>query len=316
MRRQPDRITAALVALGLVAATAPAGDATAGADGADAGMTMRGDQEGTAFRSLTVEGEDRVHFEIERPSLELSIDPAKAPGLEWGTAHDVLDRTVPDGVAPFLAGSRASLTPFLGRPWLRLYAFGEVARFRPQVENVEQWRLLVVDSRGREVTRFEGKGKPPAEIAWDGRTTSGQPAPPGLTYSYVLEARDKAGNKRNLVGQGFELPPYRVATPEGQMLAFAGGSDGSTSARAGNANARMAAPLLLEAASWLNQVPAQKPVRITVAARSFDQANTLATGFARSLTLLLLGDPARVQVQACADADASERGSVQIAPAP
>ena len=34
---------------------------------------------------------------------------------------------------------------------------------------------------------------------------------PGLTYSYVFEAFDRAGNKRNIVGPGFTVPAYRIA---------------------------------------------------------------------------------------------------------
>jgi len=273
-------------------------------------MSLRGDQEGTAFRSLTVEGEDRVHFEIERPSLDLSLDPTQAPGLDWGDAHDVLDRTVPDGVAPFLAGSTSSMTPYLGRPWLRGFASGDVARFRPQLENIDRWRLLIADSRGQEVRSFEGHGKPPREITWDGRTASGEPAAPGLTYSYVLEARDKAGNKRNFVGQGFQLPAYRLPGP---LLSFAGDAGLATSVRSTDAMRRTASPLVLEAASWLNQVDARQPVRIVVTAPSFERANALGNGIAASLTPLLLGSPSRVQVQARVQPDAGENGTVQIA---
>src|SRR5262245_38429761 len=100
-------------------------------------MKLHGGQDGTVFGSLTVEGEDRVHFDIERPSLELAIDPSTAPGLDWGSATDVLDRAVPDAKAPFLATSTQSLSPYLGRPWVQSFVAGDVARFRPQVDNVE-----------------------------------------------------------------------------------------------------------------------------------------------------------------------------------
>ena len=59
---------------------------------------------------------------------------------------------------------------------------------------------------------------PPEEITWDGRSSRGEPVTPGLTYSYVFEAFDRAGNKRNFVGEGFRLTAYRLAT-----LAFVGG---------------------------------------------------------------------------------------------
>src|SRR5438552_8489738 len=43
-------------------------------------MTLKGGQEGTVFRNLTIEGEDRIHVDFDRPELVLDLDPAKAPG--------------------------------------------------------------------------------------------------------------------------------------------------------------------------------------------------------------------------------------------
>jgi hypothetical protein len=274
-------------------------------------MTMRGGQDGTAFQSLTVQGEDRVHFEIERPPLDLTLDPTTAPGLDWGSPTDVLDRTVPDGVAPMLSASSSTLTPFLARPWLRQFSRGDVARFHPQLEQVESWRLTVADSRGTAVRSFEGKGKPPEQIVWDGRSSSGQPVQPGLTYSYVLEARDRAGNKRNFVGQGFKVAAYGFQSADGPVLAFTNPRAASSSR-----DARLPSGLVLEAASWLNQSVSTKPVRITATARSFEAADALANETARGLTPLLLGNPARVQTQVQVQPDAYESGAVQIAPAP
>ena len=37
-------------------------------------------------------------------------------------------------------------------------------------------RMLVVDSRGTEVARFEGKKNPPKRLAWDGLQLDGSPA--------------------------------------------------------------------------------------------------------------------------------------------
>ena len=279
----------------------------------DAGMTLKGDQEGTAFRSLTVEGEDRVHFEIERPSLDLTLDPSTAPGLDWGSAADVLENTAPDGVAPFLRGSAMTLSPFLGRPWLRVFASGDVARFHPELENVENWRLLVADSHGQPVVSFEGKGKPPREIAWDGRGSNGQPARPGITYSYVLEARDKAGNKRNFVGQGFELPSYRLQNSKALELAFVG-ERGPSAPGARSSAGQMGH--VLEAASWLNQAGSDVPLRVSATARTYDQANALASSVARDLAPLLLGNRARLQTQVRVEPDATPQGMVHIGTTP
>ena len=310
-------VTCIATTCAVLAPSAQAGETTSAqssAGKATSGMTLRGNQEGTAFDTLTIEGEDRVHFKIERPVLELAIDPSLAPGLDWGSPADVLDRTVPDGVAPFLRGANAALSPYLARPWLRAFAHGDVAGFQPQVDGVETWRLVVADSRGEAVRTFEGRGQPPQRILWDGRSSDGQPAQPGRTYSYVFEARDRAGNKRNFVGEGFQVAAYRLETTHGPVLAFTG-TEGAP-ARSSDGTARAASPFVLEAASWINQTSAAKPVRVTATARSIEKANALAKDVSRSLAPMLLGDPARVQVQTHVQPDAHEAGTVQIAPVP
>jgi hypothetical protein len=67
------------------------------------GITLRGGQERTDFKTMTIEGEDRVHVDVERPVLQLDLDAAKVHGLESGTAADVLNRVSPDLTTKYLA---------------------------------------------------------------------------------------------------------------------------------------------------------------------------------------------------------------------
>jgi len=55
-------------------------------------MKLKGGEEGTIFKSLRVEGEDRVRIEFERPPLDLELDPKNAPGLDWESFVAVLNR--------------------------------------------------------------------------------------------------------------------------------------------------------------------------------------------------------------------------------
>ena len=285
----------------------------------DSALTMRGDREGTVFKSLTVEGEDRIHIEFDRPPLDLDVDPHRAPGLDWGSAEDVLNRTAPDLVKPFLAQSARQPSPYVAHPWLGAFVSGSVARFRPQVTEVSRWRLVVADSRGQTVTSFAGEGRPPREIVWDGRTKAGEPVVPGLTYSYVFEAYDRAGNKRNFVGEAFTVSAFRLEAADGPVLVFSGKDLGVSGQRRSVSDPQAArgsgpTPLLLEAAGWLNQSSrGALPVRVTATARTFEQANSLAGAVARDLAPLLLGDPARVQPVAVTEAAAPADGAVRIA---
>jgi hypothetical protein len=284
------------------------------ADG-DSTMTIQGGQEGTVFKSLTVQGEDRIRLEIERPKLRVDLDPSKAPGLDWGSARDVLDRTTPDLSTPLVQSTARQPSPYVGHPWLAHFSAGAVARFRPEMQDVETWKLAIVNARGEAVMSYSGKGEPPKEIVWDGRSSGGAPVVPGLTYSYVLEARDKAGNKRNFVGQGFKVSAYRFDSAEGPILAMSARElPAIVPGRAPSAAA--APPILIEAASWLNQreKPSQ-PVRVTVTARNYEEAQALADFVIRSMAPHWIGDPAGLQAVAEVQTDAPEGGTIRIAPA-
>jgi hypothetical protein len=289
-----------------------------GKDEGKKGYTLKGGAERTDFRSLTIEGEDRVHVEIERPPLTLQLNPSQVKGLDFGTAQDVLDRVPPDLTTQYLAVSADERTPYTGRPWLRNFASGAVARFQPNVRGTERWKLTVADSRGQTVAQFSGKGEAPKQIVWDGRSTTGVPVTPGITYSYVFEGVDKAGNKRNFVGQGFKVMAYRLDSPLGPTLVFSAATlqEGAVANAygPGGAATRPAPPIVLEAASTLNQSPrVSQPIRVNVTGRTYDYANATAKQVAAWLADLTIGDPARVQAVAQVQPDAPEGGTVQIA---
>jgi hypothetical protein len=278
----------------------------------DSAIVLKGGEEGTVFKSLTIEGEDRVKIEFERPPLELDLDPYTAPGLDWDSTWEILGRTGIDFVSPLIGQSAYVSSTYLPRPWLDEFDTGDVVRFRPALNEVARWRLDIVDSHSETVASFEGEGNPPKEIGWDGRSLNGEPMSPGLTYSYVLEAYDRAGNKRNFVGKGFELPPYQLETKEGITLVFSGGEVMSLYAR-GREGSAVPPSILLDAANRINQI--RRPdqvIRIEVTARTFEEADNLAQGVHRSIEPLLLGDPSRIQHVTEVVPDAPERGTVAI----
>lgn len=302
------------------------GEATAAEATSDSAMALAGDKDGTVFGSLTVEEENRIQVEFERPELRVAIDPEQAPGLEWGTVVDVLDRSRPDFFAPLLAGSAGQPCPYMPRPYLERFGAGPVARFRPAVTGVESWRLLVVDSRGAEVAVFSGRGDPPKEIPWDGRTAAGELAEPGLTYSHVLEAQDRAGNRRRFVGEGFQIPPYRVQGGGNLTLMVSGrelrglrasgaGLSGGSAATGGRSAAGEpeGRACLLEIASRLNVATSPAaPIVLRIKARDYQEANELGERLLRELRPLLLGAPVRLTSQALVEPGAPDGGTVMI----
>ncbi len=320
-------VTAAALALATMAAAGDeqaggtrTGNTTAGnetAAPAERDLTLRGGEDVTAFGSLTVVGEDRIHVEFDRPVLALDLDPESAPGLDWGTPADVLDRSVPDLNAPFLATSALASSPYIARPWLRHFSSGAVAVFRMAITDVERWTLSIADSRGEVVAVFSGQGSPPREIVWDGRTKQGAQVVPGRVYSSVFEAYDRAGNKRSLIGEGFQVGAYRFDTATGPIFLF----PASELAAGGTTNAVVAAaatpPLLLEVATWINQSgrPTQ-PVRVVGVARSYEEGNALASRVGRALAPHVVGSAARIQTAVEVESDAPVGGTVRITNAP
>lgn len=298
----------ALVLLLLGAALPSLASETAGA-APDSTMSLEGKSDGTVFRSLTVEGENRVKIRFERPNLAVDLDPSTAPGLTWGSPMDVLNRTVPDLTGPLLATSKTMPSPYGPRPWMTAYRTGPVAEFTFDMKDVHRWAMLVVDSRGTEVARFEGKKNPPKQLAWDGLQLDGSPALPGLTYSYVLEAFDKAGNRRRFVGEGFGIEAYRLDDESGPRFLVSGDQWRSA--------AREAAPVpstyLLETVSWINRTRGPgEPIVVTATAGTYAEAVALGDQVAAELRPLLPGDDVRVAVAAVAQPGTPQGGILDI----
>lgn len=279
---------------------------------ADTSMTLKGGQEGTVFRDLVVESEDRIQIEFERPELRIDVDPQSAPGLEWGNIQDVLDRNPPDFVSSYLEASSKQRSPYRARPWINMLATGEIAQFRPQVEGVDRWELIIANSRGETVASFDGKGKPPKQIGWDGRSLDGTPVPPGLTYSYVLEAYDRAGNKRSFVGEGFNLPSYRLQTPDNVVMLFSG-REISESNPSYSKNAAVPPAILLEVVDQINESKkVDQPVLMEVSARTYDQAKTLSGDMVKDIEPLVLGGSKRIQPVTNVVPDAPGDGTIRV----
>lgn len=260
---------------------------------------------GKNFNSITVEGEDRVRVQFDRPELKLDVDPSKAPGLDWESVWAALGADEFNFVDPMLKRSAYERSPYAPRPWLDSFHNGAVATFRPQVNGVEKWGLEVADSRGKTVARFQGDGKPPKEITWDGTTIDGKPARSDLTYSYVLSATDKAGNKRSFVGDSFQVPPHVVENKNGVSMSF--------SVPVESVQDRVPDAIVLEAATRLNHSTAPNtPVRVEVTAPTFNLAKSIADEVVATLQPHLYGEASRITVVTNVDAGGADRASVTI----
>jgi hypothetical protein len=271
----------------------------------DSTMRIKAGESGKNFNSITVEGEDRVKVNFDRPELKLDVDPSKAPGLDWESVWAALGADEFNFVDPMLTRSVYERSLYAPRPWLDNFHNGAIATFRPDVNGVETWGLEVADSRGKTVARFQGDGKPPKEITWDGTTIDGGAARSDLTYSYVLNATDKAGNKRSFVGDSFQIPPHLTENKNGVAMSFSVPVESATD--------RVPDAVVLEAATRLNQnVAPNVPVKIEVTAPSFSIAKSIADEVVATLQPHLYGESSRISVLTTVDTGGAERASVTI----
>jgi flagellar hook assembly protein FlgD/flagellar motor protein MotB len=97
----------------------------------------------------------------------------------------------------------------------------------PQIkvaEGINSYRIDILDAAGRGVRAFEGRGAPPAQVSWNGRTDGGSLAAEG-DYTAKIEVRYVQGNQPAAVSLSFALDtqapraelsaPYTVFSPNG-----------------------------------------------------------------------------------------------------
>jgi outer membrane protein OmpA-like peptidoglycan-associated protein/flagellar hook assembly protein FlgD len=97
----------------------------------------------------------------------------------------------------------------------------------PQIkvsEGISTYRIDILDASGKTVRIFEGRGAPPAQVSWNGRSDGGSLAPEG-DYTAKIEVRYVQGNQPSAVSLSFALDtqapqaelsaPYTVFSPNG-----------------------------------------------------------------------------------------------------
>ncbi len=125
----------------------------------------------------------------------------------------------------------------------------------------------------------------------------------------MLEAFDRAGNKRNFVGDGFDIPPYIVQAPGGIELLFAGSELRARGSVGGRCCRRFFSK---RRAGSIRRRQTDQPVRVEVTARRFEDAKGTADEIVRHLQRVVLGDPVRIQPVTLVEPDAPDAGTVAI----
>jgi hypothetical protein len=172
--------------------------------------------------------------------------------------------------------------------WLPEFPTQPVATFypeEPEGHRVRDWRLTITDYRGSPNRTFEGGGRPPAVLHWDGRSDHGEILQVGYPYSFVFSTTDRGTNTYNHAGESFRLPALDYRQHGDRVLAIAGGE---LFPRRENSLTARGEDWLVRAADEIRRHP-YSPVRVVVTAESLalaeQRAELVATHLAGSMIL-------------------------------
>ncbi len=74
------------------------------------------------------------------------------------------------------------------------------------VSPISDWKLSIFDPDGKPFKIYEGKGRPPEIIKWNGRSDNGELVESASDYGVKASAEDILGNKTN----DYDLPPIKI----------------------------------------------------------------------------------------------------------
>jgi len=170
-------------------------------------------EEGTGDVSLpdvVVKAKSKEKTKIEKAESPLSvetyiIDEAKSP-----LDAQILEISPVQSVEVYLKDIPPLTTEQTIHPWLPPIVAQPVVVFFPQEkEGMIEWELVITDYQGEEVKKFNGKGRPPDRIEWDGVDRNYRTLKVGFPYSYVYTAVDVGTNSHTYVGEPFKVNAFK-----------------------------------------------------------------------------------------------------------
>ena len=96
---------------------------------------------------------------------------------------------------------------------------------------VNNWELRIVDASGQTVKKFSGKGRPPKNLSWEGKSDLGGTVDSSLGDSYVLRVEDESGKatvSKDDIVHDQDFSAVARSQPLPQEEASPGGDVGST----------------------------------------------------------------------------------------
>ncbi len=80
--------------------------------------------------------------------------------------------------------------------------------YNKKYRKIREWRIDIYDSWGKHLRTYEGKGKLPKVVYWDGKDKSGKPVvEPGMLYHFRIRVKYEKGTRAEL-SKPFSLKGY------------------------------------------------------------------------------------------------------------
>ena len=155
---------------------------------------------------IMVTGEDKLKVKSDKPVLDIKLDLNQVVMPTIDTEKKFLDKS-PNLVDLKEAAPKMLNSAQLAAPFLVAFIREPIANFSLKVLGIKTatWDLVVTDSKGRVFKKFEGKGKPPLSLEWNGRNPENRIVKVGNAYSYLVTLVDEAGGPHTLIGAPFVL---------------------------------------------------------------------------------------------------------------
>ena len=306
-------MTLATAALLLAALPALAQDADEGQATGD-GQTWTADGEsGAALPEMLVEAENEVEQVIEKGTFDFMLSAAAVDSFFTAMDEEALGVSPVSGLQPHLNNLELMASDQPPHFWIPEMSRTPVASFfpgDPEGHKVKNWVLAVTDFRGSPFRTYQGGGRPPGRLDWDGLGDNGEMLRVGYPYSYVFTMTDKGTNTYNHAGVSFRIPALDYRQDGDRVLEIAGGQlfvRNETDLTDGGRK------WLIRATDEIRQHP-WSPVRVIVTAETTKLADSRADQVATFLASALILPREQVETESVQKPDlrAEMDGSVAV----
>ncbi len=248
---------------------------------------------------VTIKGGERSGVKSERKVLEVEVNPDEAVQPTLDVEEDMLGSqpesmsNPKSGTAQFLANPRLIVPArfqIAKDPVKVFYPLRQIMAVSPTLsqEIGTGWEMVITDTEGRSFRKFSGRGLPPANISWNGRSDRAEIVGVGKNYSPVITYQDIRGQTRNFVGEPFSFNGVMHQESKGLIISLAPDAlfDGKKSAGSDRESiGEIGTALLEEAADWVKRNYYTFPLRI----ESYGKDDALAASRAEAVSKALGG---------------------------